>query len=275
MVTRLTALTVLLGVLVGCDTDSMSRVEALEALGEVNRSSRGDQATEAVVEVSTDFTVGGALEAAASTVAEFWETQAPCTDVTLEGAVLTVDYGTLADACTFRGRTYAGVNTVEVRSTSPGSLEVLHDWSAFTDGRVTVDGGATVTWSAPEGTRRVQTAHTWTDDAEGLVVDVVGDHEQGLLDADAGLLGGFTMDGTREWTSDGDVWALDMTGLEIRLIDPAPQAGQTTVTSPSGKSLQVSYSRVDEDTIQAVLSGVRGGDRTVHISALGQLDEVD
>ena len=262
-----------LGTSFGCSAEGMSGAEALEALGQANRSGSGDQATQEVVEVSTEFTIGGALADAARTVADFWVSQAPCADVTLEGAVMTVDYGDLGDSCVFRGRTYAGVNTVEVRSTTPGELEVLHGWDGFTDGRVAVDGGATVTWSGDDATRRVQTAHTWSEGGES--VDVTGDHVTGPL-ADEGWFGGFTLDGSREWTADGDAfWTLDMIDLELRYLDPAPQAGSLVVTSPAGKSLDVTYRRIDDDTIEAVLSGLRRGDAVFHISRLGTLEEVE
>src|SRR5688500_6558491 len=127
----------------GCfDTGEMGLVEALDALDQVNRSGRGDQATSEVIEVSTDFTIGGALEDAAAIIADFWESQAPCTTVTWSGATTTVDYGTLDDACAFEGRTYAGVNTITVQSTTQGEREVPHDWDTFTEGFVTVDEGA-------------------------------------------------------------------------------------------------------------------------------------
>jgi hypothetical protein len=131
----------------------------------------------------------------------------------------------------------------------------------------------------------VETTHTWTD-AEGNVVDVTGDHIQGPLEVDedgpawAGWIGGITMEGTRDWTHvgdarDGEVWALDMDGLELRWVDPAPQAGTVTVISPDAKELAITYSRVDDTTIQAILSGLRGGDKTVHINLLGGMEEVD
>ncbi len=271
--------------LTGCNAEGMSSLEALDALGEVNRSSRGEVAVGDVIEVSTDVTIGDRVEAAAETIAAFWESQAPCSTVTVEGAKVTIDYGSLQDNCTFDGATYAGVTTHEVVSTERGSLEVLHDYAGFTNGDVTVDGDATVTWTGEDATRRVETVHTWTD-GEGHIVEVTGDHVQGPLDVDedgpawAGWIGGITMEGTRDWThvgddQDGDVWALDMQGLELRWVDPAPQAGVVTVTNPDGKDLTITYSRVDDTTIQAVLSGLRRGDKTVHINLVGGVEEVD
>jgi len=271
--------------LTGCNAEGMSSLEALDALGEVNRSSRGEVAVGDVIEVSTDVTIGDRLEAGAQRIADFWESQAPCSTVTVEGAKVTIDYGTLEDDCTFEGATYAGVNTHEVVSLERGSLEVGHDWNGFTNGDVRVDGDARVTWTGDDATRRVETTHTWSD-SEGNVVDVTGDHIQGPLDvaedgpAWAGWIGGITMEGTRDWTHvgderDGEVWAVDMEGLELRWIDPAPQAGTVTVISPDAKELAITYSRVDDTTIAAVLSGLRGGDKTVHINLLGGVEEVD
>jgi hypothetical protein len=242
----------------------------------VNQSARGEQATSGVVEVSTDFTIGQALEDAAQAVADFWTSQAPCTEVTLAGNVLTVDYGTLDDACRFEGKTYAGVNTTTFVSTTLGSLEVLHDWDGFTDGEVQVDGGATVTWSGADLTRRVETEHTWIDLKDGATVDVVGDHVSGLLDEDLGFWGsGFTLEGVRDWTSESGTWSLVSSDLEWRLIDAVPQAGRSNVVAPNGKTLSIVYARVDEDTISATLVGVRGGDRVYHVSQLGVVSEAE
>lgn len=262
--------------LVACEPTAMTRLEALQALDQVNQSSRGEAATGDVIEVSTDVTIGDALADAAARIADFWESQAPCTEVTVEGAKVTLDYGTLDDACTFEGHTYAGINTVEVVATTPGQLQVDHSWSGFTNGDVTVDGEAVVTWTGDDATRRVETAHTWSD-TEGVTVDVVGDHVQGPLDGEApgwaGWLGGIWMDGAREWTGDDGTYTLDMTDLELRWIDPAPQAGSLTVTNPDGKSLDVIYERIDDDTIQATLVGLRE-DLVVHIDRIGRVEEV-
>ncbi len=264
-------------VLVGCEDEEMGVVEALEALAQVNESGRGVQATSEVVEVSTDFTIGAALLDAAETIGDFWDSQAPCTEVTYRDAVVTVDYGTLEDDCVYNGHTYAGVNTNEVVSTTLGSLEVEHTWDGFTNGEVRVDGVADVTWTGTERTWHVVTDHTWTDVTDpAVVVDVHGEHETGPLEDDAPVWStGFTLEGTRDWTTEGDTWSLVMTGLELRMFDPAPQAGTIDLVSPADKTLTIAYDRVDEDTISATLIGVRGGDRVYHISRLGVVDEAE
>lgn len=258
----------------GC-SDEMGILEALSALGEIDRSAQGERATAGVIEVSTDFTIGGALADAAQTIADFWESQAPCTEVSVEGAAATIDYGTLDDACVWNGKTYAGINTIEVSSTTPGELQVEHGWEGFNDGGVSLDGDAVVTWSGSDLTRRVVTDHSFTElSGEGGQIDVHGDHISGRIDEDVPVWqSGFTLEGIREWTSDGKQWSLTMTDLELMLIDPAPQAGSVDVTAPSGKTLTVVYDRVDEDTVSATLVGLRGGDRVYHISRLGAVSE--
>lgn len=262
--------------LVGCTvSDEMGVLEALDALGQVNRSAEGEQATQGVIEVSTDFTIGGAIEDAATTVADFWNSQLPCTTVTVTGPEVVVDYGTLDDACVWHGRTYAGVNTSEFVSVTLGSLEVDHNWNGFTDGDVVVDGDATVTWSGNDASWSVVTDHQFVSVADpSQTVVVHGDHvttplEEGVAWWDSG----FRLDGMREWTVDGEPWTLEMAELELRMLDPAPQAGTIDLVAPSGKSLQIVYARVDEDTISATLVGIRGGDRVYHISRLGAVEE--
>lgn len=259
----------------GCELQEMGVLEALDALDQLNRSGRGEQATADVIAVSTDFTIGGALQDAAEAIAEFWESQAPCTTVTLEGATATIDYGTLDDACTWNGRTYAGINTIGVSSTTPGELAVDHAWSGFTDGQITLDGEAVVTWSGQDWTRRVVTDHAFTDE-QGERIDVHGDHVAGRIDEGVPVWrSGFTLEGIREWSTRRGDWSLTMEGLELMLIDPAPQTGTSVVTAPNGKQLTVIYDRVDEDTISATLVGIRGGDRVYHISRLGEVSEAE
>ncbi len=270
---RLGLLTALLP-LAGCFDDEMSLFEALEALEQVDQSARGEQATAEVIEVSTDFTIGEALESAAQAIADFWASQVDCTVVTVDGNDVVIDYGDLDDECVYNGHTYAGVNTITVESTAAGELEVLHDWDGFSNGEVQVDGGATVTWSGEDDSRRVVTEHTWTDLADSTTVDVWGDHISHVLEPGTTVWeSGFTLDGVREWTHEAEDWSLEMTALELRLVDPAPQAGSVAVIDPAGKALEIVYERVDEDTIAATLIGIRGGERVYHISKRGVLEE--
>jgi hypothetical protein len=166
------------------------------------------------------------------------------------------------------------LTTVEVVNTTSGELEATHGWVGFQNEDVMVDGGALVTWSGQDLTRRVETEHTWTDLDDGTMVDVLGDHIFGYLDEGAGLLGGFTLEGTRSWSGESGDWDLDMADVEARLIDPVPQAGTFTVTDPEGRALEIAYERVDDTTIQATITGTRQP-LVFHINALGGTELVD
>ncbi len=85
---------------------------------------------------------------------------------------------------------------------------------------------------------------------------------------------GVTLEGTRDWTSEAGDWSLEMTDLELRLVDPAPQHGTIALTNPDGNQVEILYARLDTDTIEATLVGLRRGDRVYHITGLGLLKEV-
>src|SRR5688572_18393650 len=73
--------------------ESFTRAEAQEALEESNGVTAADSLASASVEISTSFTIGSAVEAAAAEIRSFIQSQLPCAEVTLEGATLTVEYG--------------------------------------------------------------------------------------------------------------------------------------------------------------------------------------
>jgi hypothetical protein len=261
--------------LTACATGAMTTPEGLEGLDQAVRSDAGIQVTARSVEVSTTFTLGAAVEAAAEELAAFWDSQAPCTEVALNGATLAIDYGTLDDDCTYEGRTYAGLSEVTVVGAADGAVEVAHGWTGLTDGFFQVDGGALVTWDGHALTRSVDTTHTWTELATGETVDVTGRHVMGSLDGGGFFDGGITLDGDRQWVDDaGDAWDLVISGVEARWIDPAPQAGTLAVTNPDGKTLDIAFSRVDETTVRAEVTGTRRP-ITVDITALGQVTVVE
>ena len=252
-----------------CDAP-MTGAEALEALDETLRSGSGTAATEDAIVVSTEFTLGAAVADAAAELAAFWQSQAPCADVTVSGPVVTVAYGAAGGSCTWNGKTYSGVTEVTLTRTDIGDLQVDHRYLAFSDGQVTVDGTATVNWDGSALTRDVTTAHTWTDNTTGETGDVTGAHAMGTLGGEGFFADGITLDGDRQWISAAGDWDLTFDGVEARWIDPAPQAGTFAVTNPAGKSLTIAFSRLDDTTIQAVLTGARR-EWVFEIGALGQV----
>lgn len=264
------ALVPALGLLSACYEPPMSLAEAKEAMAQSFSSARGEAATDDVIYVSTDFTLGAAVEAAAEELRAWWASQAPCAEVRVEGATVTVDFGDLSDDCTWNGHTYAGLAAISVDSTTAGQLAVHHAWTGFNNGEITLDGTADVTWTGGEDPSR-QIAHDlrW-DDGEGEII-ATGDRTMTLVDPDAGLSAGLEINGGRAWESDAGPWDLRIDGVEVRGVDPVPQAGVYTVASPAGKTLSMAFTRIDDDTIEVVLSGLRGGDRVYEVSRTGQV----
>ena len=246
--------------LAGCPRqrdETFTRAEAQEALEEAQGSAASEDLMVASVEVSTSFTIGGAVEQAASELRSFVASQLPCAAVTLEGATLTVVYGALPGNCTYRGHEFSGTTIVSVDANSASDVRVHHEWIGFSNGVVALDGTADVTWSLDARERHVAHRAEWTHLATGRTGAGEGDRVQRPLPG--GIEEGFVVDGSRSWTgAPGRTWALAIDGVEMRWADPVPQAGSYTLESPAGKTLSLGFARVDADTIAVTVTGPRG-----------------
>lgn len=80
-----------------------------------------------------------------------------------------------------------------------------------------------------------------------------GDRTQSALAG--GIAEGIREDGTRTWKGDRGTWELGIDGVQMRWSDPIPQAGSYSLTTPYDKSVSMSFSRVDVDTIRVTVSG--------------------
>jgi hypothetical protein len=254
---------------VGCKKQSDSSVTAAEAQDAVEESAlagSADALTAGDIEVTTDFTIGQGVQKAAQTIADFYRSQAPCAAVSVAGAKVTIDFGATGDGCAWRGCTWHGQRTVEVGRADTGGVQLTHTWTGVTDGRVTVDGEATVDWDRSAGTRHVVHDLKWS--GNGRTAEGSGDRTQSLLDASAGLAGGIRIDGTRDWTGPGGKsWHLEIDGVEARPDDPVPQAGEYVLTTPADHTVTLSFARVDADRIRVTLaSGRRAFDFVVRRS---------
>jgi hypothetical protein len=129
---------------------------------------------------------------------------------------------------------------------------VQHTWTGFSNGLVTLNGNADVTWNFDQQSRRVVHTAEWTRSSDGFKVTGSGDRTQTVL-AD-GILEGIQIDGSRSWTSSRGTWDLAIDGVQMRWIDPVPQAGSYSLTTPREKTLSLSFARVDEDTIQVTVA---------------------
>jgi len=252
-----------------CEPPPMTASEQVEAVQLSVETARMDAATNDIIEVTTDFTLGQAAEDAAAELRAFWESQAPCATVTVEAGVLTVDFGT-SEGCTWNGKTWTGQSRIEIVSAGEGEAVVEHSWTALSNGVGVLDGGATVTWSAAEASRRVQVEATWEGPEHTL--DVESDRTIARIEPGGPVGSGIVIDGWRTWTLDGTAsWEQTIDGVEMRAQDPAPQAGSYTLVNPMSRQLVLSFERVDEDTIRVTAQARRT--RTWLITASGVSEE--
>lgn len=252
----------------GCDLgDRVTGQEMRQAMEEIVLTGDAQSLEDGVVELTTSFTIGDGVESIISEVRAFAESQVPCStvDATDPGSV-SIDFGLLEDACTYRGKTYAGVVTV-AWEVGADEVVVTHDYEGLTNGRVTLDGEATVTWSRES--RRVRTDLAFQGEAADIEVE--SDRTQTQI---GGFGDGVRVVGTRDWTGPSGSWALDIDDVELRAVDPVPQAGTYTLTTPADKTLTLSFARVDEDTIEVSMAG-GFRDRVFLVTAAGQISDGD
>ncbi len=244
------------------DDEAMTFGEAKQALEESQLTTQVSNLTSTSVDISTHFTMGKAVEAAAAELRTFIETQLPCAEVVLAKGTLDVTYGAKAGNCTYKGHSYSGSHSMTVARNAEGDVEVDHAWTDLSNGVVSVSGSAEVTWSLAQGERHVHHALTWTRLSDGKQGAGSGDRTQSVLGG--GSFEGIQIDGSREWKSDGEQWDLAIDGVQVRWVDAVPQAGSYLLRSPRGKSLNLTFARADSTTIQVkVSSGKRSFDFNV------------
>lgn len=234
------------------DGTPMTQAEAHDALEESTVESQASALTTSSVELSTSFTIGKAVQEAAAEVRTFIGTQLPCADVSLTDATLTVKYGVKGGSCVYKGHTFSGTHTITVSKNEEAQVLVDHAWTDLSNGVVKVSGTAHVTWDLDDRYRKVQHDLTWTRLSDGRTGHGTGDRTQTPL---AGGLGeGIQVDGARTWTGTAGRWDLAIEGVQMRWADPVPQSGTYRLASPKGRSLALSFQRVDSDSIQVTLS---------------------
>jgi hypothetical protein len=241
----------LAGSLAACDFERQDRATNAEfraAMDEVALTGEVASMQDGVIEITTSFTIADGVEAVIAEVQAFVESQVPCSTITSPAArSLQIDFGTLDDACTYRGHTYAGVVTVSFE-VGADEVVVTHDYDGLTNGRATMNGQAVVTWR--DASRNVVTDFTF-EGTSGGTVEVQSDRTQTLV----GALGdGIQVDGVRDWTSDRGTWHLDIESVQMRGRDPVPQSGAYSLTNPDDKEFGLAFERLDEDTITVTIS---------------------
>ncbi len=267
---RITACAALLavGLLTGCPRDNLTAAEAQQALEESSVDVQAAALTSASFELATDFTIGQAADQAAQQVRDYVQSQLPCAQVTLEGATLVIEYGALPGNCELHGHTLRGTHTIEVQKDAMDAVVVKHSWDALSDGKLSVSGTATVTWTPADPSRHVVHQLTWTRLSDNRTGTGSGDRTQKPLAG--GIAEGFEVSGSRSWQGQGGRWDLDIDRVQMRWTDPAPQSGSFVLHTPSGKSMTLVFSRIDDNTIGVTASG---GQRSIELE-IGKLGAI-
>lgn len=243
-------------VLTGCPREREAPLtveEATQALEQASDAGQAEGLTSASVDISTNFTIGQAVKDAAAELQTFIAIQLPCAEVMLDDSTLTVEYGAKDGDCSYRGHTFSGQHTISIERNEDSSVEVHHTWTDFSNGVVQLDGTADVTWNFADATRRVKHESRWTHLKSGRTGRGTGDRLQSVLAG--GLSEGIQVDGERAWDGERGQWDLAIDGVQMRWTDPVPQAGRYTLTTPFQKSVSMSFSRVDDDTIAVTVEG--------------------
>jgi len=243
---------------VGCKEQELTRSEASTAVTEAALESEAHSVVSGPIEISTNFTIGKALKDAAIELRSFVAAQLPCATVSIDANTITTVWGTTT-GCAYKGVTLTGTSKVTISRNDDGTVQVDHAWTDLSNGRVKVNGTANVTWSRADSSRHVKHDLVWTRLSDGRTGHGTGDRTQRLLDPSKGLAGGIGIDGNRAWTGSRGTWNLAITGVELRLQDPCPQAGTYTLTNPEGKLLTLSFSRRDETTILVEVHNGKSG----------------
>ena len=261
----------------GCPRDkeeeSLSLAQAQQAVEEATLSSQASTLTSDAVEIATNFTIGQAVETAAAQLRDFIMSQLPCADVTLQNATLTVAYGVKPGNCTYNGHAFSGATSVTISSIADGKVVVEHSWDKLSNGVVSVTGDATVTWDFESKSRHVVHTATWTRVSDGRTGTGTGDRTQTVLSG--GLIEGIRVDGARTWDGKSGHWELAIDGVEVRWVDPVPQSGVYSLTTPfDGRHLDMSFQRLDDKRIQVT---VTTGSRSFKfvVTALGGVNSSD
>lgn len=250
----------------GKKEEPLTTAEAKDALEEASISAEAANVMGGSIEIATDFTIGGAVEQAAQEIKSFVGSQLPCAEITLAGSTLTIEYGVNPGNCTYHGQTFTGSHSITVSKNADDDVLVQHAWDDLSNGHVSVSGTADVTWSLVQQSRHVVHELTWTRLSDGRTGVGSGDRLQTALDGDITV--GFQEDGSRSWDGQAGRWDLAIEGVEMRWIDPVPQAGTYRLATPKNKSVSMSFSRVDEDTIKVTVES-GGSSFSFDVSKLG------
>lgn len=224
-------------------------------LDEIELSSGAQALTAGTIEISTQFTLGQGTRSAAEELRDFIAAELPCAEITISPGQLGIEYGSRPGACSFRGQRYRGQHLINVSRNDASQVIVDHVWNELSNDRLRVNGTATVTWSREDQTRHIVHEAQWTRIVDGRSGEGSGDRLQRPLGS--GWAEGFGVDGEREWRGQSGRWELEMSGVEMRWIDPVPRAGRYTLETPFEEGVSATFARTGGTTIHVTIAGKR------------------
>jgi hypothetical protein len=249
-------------------SESRDADEAANLISEAVEASNDGDVDESIHEVQTEYSMGERVAEAAKRWRDVLHEELKCADVEVGIGTVEITYGVRAsgldgEACKYG---FTGQHNITIdRVPDAGQIEVTHEWVDLSNQKVTVSGGADVTWDLFHLSRRIQHNLTWHKGTAALPFSDVtwnatGDRTQTLLDGN--IFKGIAIDGIRNWTrSNGEgEWQLDINQVEVEWSLPAPRTGEYVLSAPNGKSVSMAFEHLEgTQTVRITFeSGGRG-----------------
>jgi hypothetical protein len=220
----------------------LTRAEAEEAVLEAKLYSEAAALIGNTAEISEHFSIGSLVSDAVENLQIFYAAQLPCAATEVRGATLTIEFGVGDGICLHKGMRFSGLHEVSISKNESDDVVVEHVWVELSNGEIEVSGTAEVTWAgADDPSRSISHDLLWTRLSDGRSAHGRGQRVQRPLDGDINW--GFSVAGESSWEGESGLWELSLNQIEMRWIDPVPQAGSYGLETPFDKSLTLEFER--------------------------------
>jgi hypothetical protein len=240
----------------------VSREDAEDALDQAALATQAQLLMDTIVALGEGAPRTVTPESAARALAAQLDRLIDCADASAEADKVLVDFGTPDRPCEFGGRALSGCAELRILENTAERLVIDHYWvqgartvcheDDFSDGALTVDGTATVTWTGPPGARDiVQHDVVWRPTQSGRTVAATGT----LSAAAQGDAGALRLTGSQTWATEGADWQLESVDILVAPDDFLPTEGTHVVTNPAGEPISIRYSRSEDGHTTVAVEG--------------------